>query len=451
MRLFHRGAHPNRDGRRVFVLGIDGVPYSLLTTLSARGRLPHLTRLFEAGSLRPMLSVLPPISSVAWASFMTGTNPGRHNIYGFVDRIPSEWDTYIPSSQNMRAETLWEMLSRAGLRVVVINVPTTYPPRPVNGVLISGFEATSLERAVYPKNLAPKLREMGYRIDIDPWAARKSRAHLLDDLRETLDRRKRAVLYFLETEKWDFFMAHIMGTDRLHHFLWTEWEEQHPEYAPRFVEYYEQVDAFVGEVVGSLPRDTEVVLLSDHGFTCLRHDVFLNQWLAEAGFLTYKRNGASTLADLDPSTRAYSLLPGRIYVNLRGREKNGTVEPGRDYERVRREISEGLLNLRSPEGEPIVQSVFRREEVYSGSAYENAPDLIALPHDGFELKGNLAAPALLAPGDLSGMHTLGNAFVYVRGHTLRNGEISILDVMPTVLDMLDMPADGLDGSSLLQR
>src|SRR5436190_21333015 len=103
MKLFHR-ARAGGAGRRVFVLGIDGVPHSLLTTLSASGKLPYLSKLFAAGTLRPMLSVLPPISSVAWASFMTGTNPGRHNIYGFIDRVPSEWETYIPSSQNMRAE-----------------------------------------------------------------------------------------------------------------------------------------------------------------------------------------------------------------------------------------------------------------------------------------------------------------------------------------------------------
>ncbi len=114
--------------KRVVVIGLDGVPYSFVREMANRGELPNLQSLLREGSLSRMNSTVPCVSSVAWSSYMTGRNPGKHNIYGFVDRDPKSRDIYIPTSKNMGCQTLWEVLGRHGKRVLVINVPLTYPP-----------------------------------------------------------------------------------------------------------------------------------------------------------------------------------------------------------------------------------------------------------------------------------------------------------------------------------
>lgn len=151
--------------------------------------MPNLSRVLRDGSLVRMSSSHPDVSSVAWASFMTGTNPGKHGIFGFIDRKPHSYETYIPTGHNLRGETLWELLSDYGRRVCVIGVPVSYPPRPVKGVLVGCFLSPSVEKAAYPAALGRELQARGYWVDTDPWAARDSCDRFLEDYRETLARR----------------------------------------------------------------------------------------------------------------------------------------------------------------------------------------------------------------------------------------------------------------------
>ncbi|RPI55750.1 MAG: hypothetical protein EHM56_05015, partial [Chloroflexi bacterium] len=155
--------------RRVVFIGLDGTPFTFLQRLIAEGRAPNAERLVRQGSLLRMDSTWPWVSSVAWSSMMTGVNPAKHNIFGFIDRDPATYKQFIPTSQNMRARTLWEVLGDAGKRVIVVNVPVTYPPRPVNGILVGCFLSPSLEKAVYPASYLPTLQSLGYVVDADPW------------------------------------------------------------------------------------------------------------------------------------------------------------------------------------------------------------------------------------------------------------------------------------------
>ena len=124
----------------------------------------------------------------------------------------------------MISKTLWEHLSDEGKRVVVINVPETYPPRKVNRVLISGFLCTDIRKGTYPPELGEQLKAEGYRIDVDAKKAREDKNHLLKDI--TLTFRKRTELFFrlMAREKWDYLHLHVMCTDRMFHFLWEEME-----------------------------------------------------------------------------------------------------------------------------------------------------------------------------------------------------------------------------------
>ncbi|MGQ9585618.1 MAG: alkaline phosphatase family protein [Anaerolineae bacterium] len=438
---------------RVVVVSLDGTPYTLIRRMLDEGRLPHFAALAQEGTLRQMDSVWPWVSSVAWATFMTGRNPGKHGIFGFVDRDLQTGQTYIPTSRHMRGETLWEVLSRADRRVAVFNVPVTYPPRAVNGLLVGCFLSPKLEKATHPPELADSLKNLGYRIDVDPWLARESKAKLLEDIEDVLQRRVRALFHFLGEERWDFFMMHVMETDRLHHFLWQEMEENDAELAPRFYRVYQQVDDMFGQLRGRLDRETTLLVLSDHGFCGIKKEVYVNRWLTEQGWLRLQNvppDPKKGLMELEPSTRAYSLDPGRVFVNLKGREPLGSVEPP-EYETVREEIAAAALELRDPEtGNAMFRQVFRREELYHGPYVERAADLILVPHDGYDPKGPLHKEALTFRGDtLVGMHTFDDAFCFAWGQRLTERRFSIVDLAPSILEVLQVPVPSdWDGTSV---
>jgi predicted AlkP superfamily phosphohydrolase/phosphomutase len=440
-------------GKRVLVIGLDGVPFSLLRGLLAEGKLPHLAELVKSGSFKRMNSVHPCVSSVAWATYMTGKNPGKHNIYGFVDRFPESMEVFIPTSRDMAGKTLWEILSQAGKRVIVINVPVTFPPREVNGILISGFLCPTIDKISHPREVAGVLKEMGYRIDVDAWQARRDLDRFLEDLHLTLDKRVEAMFHFLEGEKWDFFQLHIMETDRLNHFLYGLWEEGNPQYAPEFIKYYQKIDDFLGRIGAWLDGDTRFIVLSDHGFCGMKKEVYLNHWLQREGWLKFQGEAPKSVKDIHQDTKVYSLIPGRIYVNLAGRESSGSVGFPDEYERVREEVGEALLGMSDPEsGERIIEKVIKREDLYHGPHYNEAPDLVAIPRNGYDLKGNLDKKELTYKGPLVGMHTYDDAFLYVRDLEVRRGDnqFGVMDVMPTILKLMGVPLpEDLDGESLV--
>ncbi len=437
--------------KKVVVIGPDGTPLSLISRLIAEGELPNFARIFEDGSVRPMTSAIPSVSSVAWSSFMTGKNPGKHGIYGFLDRVPNSYDTYIPNSRAMRSETLWEILSRHGKRVVVMNVPVTYPPREVNGILVAGFLSPKLEKATYPAQVGQQLKDMGYRLDVDPWQAREDRDKFLEDLYYTLEQREKAMSLFMETEDWDFFMLQIMETDRLHHFLWEPMEQGDEKYAPAFLKLYHMIDSLLGRLHDRLSHDTSLIVISDHGFCAMKKEVYINRWLQDRGWLSFTKDPPESLKDIHPDSKAYSMDPGRIFVNLRGREPQGTVNAGKEYEALRTELVEALGRLADPEsGEPMIEAIYKREEIYSGQCYDQAPDLVAMPRRGYDLKGSIKKDILTDKGVINGAHTYDDAMIYIRGHEIGKSEAAIVDVMPTILHLMDVPIpDDVDGSVLI--
>jgi predicted AlkP superfamily phosphohydrolase/phosphomutase len=344
------------------------------------------------------------------------------------------------------------MLSRSGKRVVVINVPCTYPPRPVNGVLIGCFLTPSLEKGVHPASLVPELQRLGYVIDVDAWKARQDPEGFLGDLYHALDRRFQVALHLMREHSWDFFQLHVMETDRINHFFWPAWVEEDPAWGPRFLDYYRRIDQYVGELTaelgGSLESgETTLLVMSDHGFCTVRNELYVNHWLEREGYLRLPEGAGRKLPQYFPETLAYSLIPGRIFVNLRGREERGSVAPGGPYEDLRERLIQEISSLRDPEtGTPMIRKVHRREEIYHGPFLERAADLIVEPEEGFDPKGNLDRSVLAAPGDIGGMHTLDDAFLLMYPGELPERDWEITDVMPGILRIMgvELPP-GLDG------
>src|SRR5579884_65275 len=446
MGLFRRQRTP-----RLFILGLDGSPLPLLRALMQSGDLPNLARLFETGSAVEMDSSLPDVSAVAWTSINTGMNPAKHGIYGFVDRKPGTTSLEVMTSRHVRAKTIWELTSETGRRAVAINVPLSFPPQHINGVVISDFLAPSLDRAVSPPDLLPHLKQLDYRIDTDPWVARQSLDAFLDDFRITAEKRADAVLWLMDQQDWDLFMVVFMETDRLHHFMWNYYADGDPTYAPRFVDAYRLMDRLAGRIIERLRPDDELIVLSDHGFTSLRKEVYLNAWLEAEGYLKFQPDGERSLAGMDPRTRAYSLDPGRIYVNLESRSAEGSVRDS-EFDGVRAELQKRLAGLRDPEtGDAIVKDVYRADDIYQGPYRAMAPDLLVMPHDGYDIKGSFESTTLTGRGPLVGMHKYDNATFFVRGRGITVPHASVRDVLPTAMRLAGLPdpAD-VDGRIIIE-
>jgi len=441
---------------KLVVLSLDGVPHGLANRLMDAGHMPALAGLCERhGRPRMMRSVFPTVSCVAWASYATGRNPGKHGVFGFVDRRRGSYDLTFPNAASMRGPNVWEILSDHGKRVFGMNVPTTYPPRAVNGILIGGFLAPSLEKVAYPPAEAAYLRSIDYRIDSDSVIARESKKDMLADLAVTLANRNQAMLHYLSADCWDFFHTHVMGTDRINHFLLAEALRGESDLADGFYDYYRKVDGAVASLLDVIGDDTPLMILSDHGFCPIKYEVQLSRYLVEKGWTTPAGTIQSPLS-IDPAkSRAFCLIPGRVYVNLRGREGAGCVAP-EEYDAVRAQLTRDLLDMLDPNGEPVIRCVVKRENLYwpagqhqpddaninaAGTPpYDLAADLIAIPHDGYDLKMGLSAPQTFLTTQLEGMHTAHDAMILTRGIELPEDELEIRQLAGPILDALDVPA-----------
>ncbi len=448
--------------KRVILLSIDGVPYSMLSRFLEAGHLPNFARLAQKAPLRQMDSVHPTVSSVAWTSYITGKQPGKHGVYGFIDRKPGTYEMSIPSSASITSKTIWEILSDHGLRVFGMNVPLTYPPPQVNGILIGGFLCPTVEKVAYPAQLSDYLKSIDYQIDSDPMLARESKERMLPNLHQTLDARMEAMFHFLAQEPWDYFHTHIMATDRINHFLIEKYEQNSQKFAQEFVKFYQKIDSYLGKLMDTLDSDCSLVVMSDHGFCPIINEVQLSRYLIEKGWTVPADPPQPSPLAIDPAkSRAYNLIPGRIFVNLKGREPAGIVAP-EEFEQVRDELTKDLLSLRAPNGDQVIKQVFKREELYwdadshqldpkmpldkllsSQTSFGKAADLIAIPFDGYDLKMGLAAPQTFVKTQLEGMHTYHDATIMAQGVELPKERFSIINVASCVFRALGLepPAD----------
>jgi predicted AlkP superfamily phosphohydrolase/phosphomutase len=421
--------------KRVFVLGLDGVPYSLLQDLASRDIMPAVKNLIESGHLHKMKASLPEISAVSWTDFMTGSNSGTHGIFGFTDLKPDTYDMRFPNFHDLKTTTFWDILGERKKRSIVINQPSTYPAREINGILISGFVAIDLAKAVFPPDFRSSLDKLEYQIDIDTTQSRENPDFLWKDLYRTLDKRI-DTLNLLWKQDWDYFEFVITGTDRLQHFLWNAYTDTEHSHHKKFLDYYRQIDQVIAYVTKSFRRlnesDEGLFLLSDHGFTGIEQEVYLNVWLEERGYLHFDTSLPESLDDISSSSRAFAMDPNRIYLNIKDRFPKGSVDrSGRDS--LKLEIAEKLENLEW-DGKKIVRKVFDAQQIYKGPHTEQGPDLIVLSEYGFDMKGSIKKKEVFGRTDLQGMHTWDDAFFWA--DTDYGQDLAISNLSQIILDKL---------------
>lgn len=437
MRLFDK--LKKKDKRRAVVVGLDGVPFTLLNELIKKKCIPNMNNIFKQGYFGQMSVTIPEISSVSWTSFMTGKQSGEHGIFGFIDLEPGTYNIFFPNYAHLKSKTLWESLGKTGKKTVVINMPSTYPAREINGAMISGFVAIDMNKAIYPQSLIPQFNRLGYRIDLDTKRARQDHDFLFRDLEDTLTSRERAADLLWDKIPWDLFIVVITGTDRLMHFLWDAYEDPKHAHHTDFLDYFRKVDRFVGRIhdkylklAGSKNGENRFFMLSDHGFTKIETEVYLNRWLVENGYLKFQKDKPETIMDIGPGSIAFALDPSRVYVNLKGKYPLGTVELS-DYESVRDEIKKGLQELTFNDGRKVAQHIFIKEDLYQGRYFDQAPDIVFLSRHGYDLKGKTNSSQIFGQSGLQGMHTQNDAFFFSSKRTKCK---SIFEVKQIIVDCL---------------
>ncbi|RJP17690.1 MAG: hypothetical protein C4520_15885 [Candidatus Abyssobacteria bacterium SURF_5] len=430
----------SKKKRKVCVVGLDGVPYTLLKRLTEDGTMPETAEILRSGHLAQMKVTLPEISAVSWPSFMTGVNPGQHSIFGFVDLKPHSYSLRFPSFGDVRVPTIWDKLGEKKKRSIVINQPSTYPARPIEGVLISGFVALSLKKAVHPKSLLPKLEQDGYIIDIDTMRAREDHAYLVNELNRTLDARQRTVNSLWDSEEWDLFEVVVTGTDRLHHYLWSALDDTSDQHHEAFLNFYRRVDSFIGSIHSRFRRLTGAgentpgfFILSDHGFTGIKSEFYLNAWLKQEGFLKLEAEEVDSIEAISEGSLAFALDPSRIYLNMTGKYPKGSVKP-EDVRSIVADIKAGLSEL-SCNGDRVVEKVFERAEAYDGPFAEQGPDLVVVSKYGYDVKSSPKKKELFGRSALTGMHTWDDAFFFSPQQPPQN--LNITDIAGIILQYME--------------
>lgn len=431
---------------KVCVLGIDGVPYDLLRKFMDEGIMPNLSEITAKGTLAPMTASIPEVSSTSWSTFMTGVNPGRHRIYGFTELQKDTYKWRFPNFTDLKSSTLWDIAGKNGKRSIVLNVPSTYPARQLKGILTAGFVALDLKKATYPDTAYEYLKSIEYRLDVDTRKARESLEAFARDIEETFNIRRKVILHFMDNEEWDLFIGVITETDRLHHYLWIALhDETHPQHN-FFIDFYNKLDLFIGEMYNRVGNDMPFIILSDHGFTGIKKEIYLNTWLKERGYLKFNSEKLESFEEIHEDSKVFVLDPARFYIHLRGKYPKGRVDAD-EYESLRQKLREELLSL-VVDGEKVIKDVFFKEDIYSGQFYDEAPDLVALPYDGYDLKGSINKDSLAGRGFLTGGHTRDNAVFFIN-REIKMYDINIVDVGPTIISLLGIGEDGFDGRCLI--
>jgi predicted AlkP superfamily phosphohydrolase/phosphomutase len=437
------------DNPRVAFIGIDGVPFSLLRDHPEE--FPHFAELASEGSAGAIDSIVPPESSACWPALTTGVNPGETGVYGFQDREPGSYDTYVPMGQDVQAPRLWDRLDEAGRAATVMNVPVTFPPQRNVQRMVSGFLSPGVDKASHPEELREYLQSIDYTIDVNAKLGHKEdKGEFVEDAHETLDTRFEAFTQYLERDDWDLFFGVFMTTDRINHFLFKDYERDGPN-REAFMDFYRTVDDYIGEIRATLDDDVTLVVASDHGFTSLDYEVHCNAWLESEGWLSFEDDDHDDLTDIAEESRAYSLIPGRFYINLEGREPRGSVTDA-EYEETRAELRDALEALEGPDGNPVCDRVVEKEDAFRGEHDDIAPDLVAIPNPGFDLKSGFKGHEdVFGVGPRNGMHSFDDATLMIDDPTATVADADLLDVTPTILDLMDVDygRTDFDGGSLV--
>jgi predicted AlkP superfamily phosphohydrolase/phosphomutase len=510
------GTDAKKKAQKVILLGLDGGTFHVLRPWIEDGLMPNLGALMKQGTWGDLASTIPATTPPAWSTCVTGKNPGKHSVLDFRESFLRDRHRPLISSKSIRAKKLWQILADHDKKVGLISVPITYPPEPVNGFVISGLLTPDGESTyTYPTELKDELLgaigDFVVNIDIPKYDtdALEDALAFLEEILHSFQKRKEAFFHLLRKRQWDFFMIVFIFADRIQHLFWKYIDPQTTLYnsqrasqlRDKIRECYGAFDVMLGQLMAKLDQETQLFIMSDHGFGSTRAWINVNTYLARLGLLKLKRGPAinrrlfTTAMNAGETPWVKKVLPDKIQRAVRNRiratrssfksdvhgvidwnrtkaffasiptqgifiniKRNGfgLVDPGQEYQQLREFIKEKLLELRDPRtGIQVVDQVKFKEEIYSGPQAQFAPDLVFVAKGyaylGRELFGDhkIIRSAEHVP---VGFHRSNGIFV-ARGPMMQEGSqiqgAHIADIAPTVLYAMGLPVpDDMDGKVL---
>jgi len=493
---------------RLLVVGLDGGTDAVIGLADAN--LPNIAAVRADGARATLISTVPPITAAAWPSMMTGWNPGRHGMYDFrrlgIEKYSRLWGAGhsasfedgrdFVTSRRWSGKSWWDQLDGS---VGILSVPMTYPTWQVDGVMVSGYPLPDYARNHSQPSDAlegvPPLLDFAENINA------LSDQELADACLQLIERQRAIVMDWLRDGGHEAVVVVFQSTDFAQHRLWKYLDRPGHPLREALLEMYRGIDEMVGEARELLAPEGTVAVVSDHGFGPHPHTfVRTDAALSAAGLLSAGGPGAgqrvtTALQRLPALRRALRKLLGRlpgaardrlaaqatgtsrvhwsssqayriplyppaegIVINLRGRQQQGSVEPGDDYEAARDRVIAAMQALRGPDGEPVVEWARRREQLYSGAYLEEAPDVVVLYRPGYKGGSGLGEVFAPVPAEIldsySGVHAIDGVFAAAGPGVRRGTDLgtrNIVDVAPTLLTLLGRPVpEDTDGAVMAE-
>lgn len=507
------------NNNKVFVLGIDGGTFDIILPMIERGELPTIASFMEKGVWGNLSSTIPSVTVPAWTSCVTGMNPGKYGLFYFTGNSHFYDEGGIQDATKVKAKSIWHLLSDHQKKSIIVNVPFTVPPANIQGVMVAlrGLTVGSSKKllSTHPPELEEQImktffldkaiHEFKRFSSAEGRLAKEVALNRCIELGSIITEKTRDVCrYLLKKYDMDFFMSVFRSTDWLQHYFFGYTDPHHPLYTEElFKRYgkviqkeYQRVDSAIGDILNEV-QDATIILLSDHGGGPLYSYFYANVWLKEKHHLKIIGNrtkpslhwekiplnkclskiGVKTkffqnvkipvlrkilnpaYKEIDWSrTMAYATTIG-ININLKGREPSGIVNVG-DYDRMCEKIRDELYQLKDKDGREIIDTVYRREEIYSGPYVNEAADIIYLFKDTHYLPQlDVFYPSIFQEIPLNtivtGHHISSKAdgIIMMKGPAIKPGakinDAHIMDITPTILYLMGLPVPkNMDGRIL---
>lgn len=488
--------------RKNIIIGLDGATWEIVDYFIKQNVMVSFREIIKNACCNNLKSTIMPITPSAWSSMITGCTPPKTGVSHFLKSIDKS-NTYskvLVNGAHIKVPTMWQILSSYGRDVISVNVPMTYPPRPLNGYMITGMMTPDgEEKFTYPEDLKSELADNGinYRVDTRLHKNRSKlhnedfmqnmysdgAAEFFKDLNDLFDTRKKTIIYLMENKKWQYFMFVFIGLDRIQHHFWDYIKdtELDPKLSENIRKYYERVDRFVGEIYQKYFESANLFIVSDHGHAKSHGEFYIDGWLLKQKYLNIREtkiNNWKTLlkqllkkcglnvskiaesllkqedfnklklssSNIDwENTLAYGAPMNGICINLKGRDTLGCVDPG-DYEKTRDDLIRDVAEITNSQGQRIIKNALKRESVYSEGDLEIIPDIILEFHDDLLYR---ASPTQHLSRDmdifksyswLSGNHIRDGLFVATGKdikHDVQIDDPNIEDILPTLFAIND--------------
>ncbi|WXG40375.1 MAG: alkaline phosphatase family protein [Candidatus Freyarchaeum deiterrae] len=486
---------------KVLVIGLDGATWNILLPLVEQGKLPTFRRLMEKGVWGNLQSTYPFSTAPAWKSYSTGKNPGKLGLYSWCGFDVKNPELKVMYSDPFQSKEIWDYLGEQDLTSGVINLPLSCPPRRIKGFIVSGFPMSDSADYTFPKDLKKTLVEKyDYKINpseytLDPRRQLPRKNKLVSEVEDLIKKRFAATKYLIQSYSPDFTHITLFYTDAIQHFFWKEMEDRDERFGGVIEKIWKVIDAEIGKLLNQLGKDTNILIMSDHGFTSVKATFYLNRWLLEKGYLNLstlnilltslrlynkktsqviRKLGLDKIVRLIPrknlirlqlkinlaeasdliaqtdwnTTKAINVGECGIFLNL-NHDRNG-------YETLRTKLIKEINGIKNPKtGENLVIDVKRKEDIYQGEHLELAPDLVVIPNEGYRIFDILQGSSWDLENKVwSAYHRLQGVFIAYgpdikEGYRIENAKI--YDLAPTVLHMFQVPIPrDMDGRVLTE-